>query len=287
MKKKIALLLSMALMVGIFTGCGPKEEAAVNEKENVTSEGDNNLEGKHLVVALSPNYKNFESVVTDSSGKESYEGLDIDILEKLSENLGFTYEIKNMPFASLIGSLQSGQADFVISGMSPTEERKESVDFSEGYAVAKTGILTLKDSEIKTGINLEGKKIACSAGTNFEKTIAGTLKDGEFVGGIEGAELVTFDGQAAVMQELKLGRVDAAMTDGATCKKFTEEDDTLSSFILTSEEGFDIQSDNEYAIAFPKGSPYVEDFNAEIQKLKEDGTIKEIITKWLGAENAE
>ena len=180
MKKSLLLTVILILSMMVLFGCA-KEEAQVppttpetNQEETPADEGDTEgkpLAGQNLKVAMSANYKYFETVVVDASGKETYEGLDIDILDKLSENLGFTYEIMNMPFASLIGSLQSNQADFVISGMSYTEERAQSVDFSDKYAVAKIGVLLNEDSDMSSAADLKGKKVACSAGTNFENII--------------------------------------------------------------------------------------------------------------------
>lgn len=278
MKKIILLILVLALGVFAFVGCKsettiePENSGTVNEpKENESVDSSKPLAGKHLTVAMSANYKYFETVTVDSSGKEVYEGLDIDILEKMSEDLGFTYEISNMPFASLIGSLQSSQADFVISGMSYTEERAQSVDFSDKYATAKVGVLTTKESDIKSGKDLVGKKVACSSGTNYEQIIKS----------IDGAELVTFDGQAAITQELIMGRVDAAITGGTASKKVSEENEGITFFIIEPAD-LDLGNLDTYNIAFPKGSELVPIFNEEIDKLNGDGTLNALIIKWLG-----
>lgn len=285
MKKSLLLTVILILSMMVLFGCA-KEEAQVppttpetNQEETPVDEGDTEgkpLAGQNLKVAMSANYKYFETVVVDASGKETYEGLDIDILDKLSENLGFTYEIMNMPFASLIGSLQSNQADFVISGMSYTEERAQSVDFSDKYAVAKIGVLLNEDSDMSSAADLKGKKVACSAGTNFENIIKS----------IDGAELVTFDGQAAVTQELMMGRVDAAVTGGSAVKNISESNEGLKYFILDPAE-VNIKNLDTYNIAFPKGSELVSIFNDEIANLTEDGTLDELIIKWLGEEYLE
>lgn len=271
MKKLLVLVMVIALFI---TGCGtPKAEESKVEPAPIGNNATESkpLEGKHLKVALSANYKYFETVTVDGSGKEVYEGLDIDILSKMSEDLGFTYEIINMPFASLIGSLQSNQADFVISGMSYNEDRAKSIDFSDKYATAKVGVMIRDDSGIKSVADLSGKKVACSAGTNYESIIKN----------ISGAQLVTFDGQAAVTQELILGRVDAAITGGTATKKISEENEELTYFIIDSKE-VDLGALSTYNIGFPKGSELVPIFNQEIAKLNEDGSLKELIIKWLG-----
>ncbi|KGK86321.1 transporter substrate-binding domain-containing protein [Clostridium sp. HMP27] len=267
MKKVLKFILALTLCTVTLAGCGKKADSAPASAENSGKA----LSGKHLKVAMSANYKYFETVTVDSKGKEVYEGLDIDILNKMSEDLGFTYEIMNMPFSSLIGSLQAKQADFVISGMSYTEERAKSIDFSDKYATGKVGVLIKKGSDIDSVADLNGKKVACSTGTNYE----------DIIKKIKGAQLVTFDGQAAVTQELAMGRVDAAITGGTGAKKISSENEGLSFFVINSKE-VELGSLDTFNIGFPKGSELVPIFNKEIKKLKEDGTLKQIITKWLG-----
>ena len=284
MIKKLLFVLTFSLTIFAFSGCSKQQTASTNPNSDLTQDVQEDaqdsqnsmnklLSDKHLKVAMSANFKYFETVTVDANGKEVYEGLDIDILDKMSEDLGFTYEIINMPFASLIGALQSNQADFVISGMSYTDERAESVDFSDKYATAKIGVLIKSDSNITSVKDLNGKKVACSAGTNYENIVKA----------IEGTELVTFDGQAAITQELIMDRVDASITGGTAAKKVSEETEGLSYFIIDPSE-MDLGNLNTYNIAFPKGSELVSIFNDEITKLAEDGTLNELIIKWLGEE---
>lgn len=237
---------------------------------------DKPLAGQKLTVAMSANYKYFESVVIDENGNEAYEGLDIDILNLMAEDLGFEYEIVNMPFSSLIGSLQANAADMVISGLSSTEERKLSVDFSKGYCVQKIGVLVKTDSGIKSAADFSGKQIACSAGTNYENIIKS----------IPDTELVTFDGQAAVTTELVLGRVDACVTSAVACKKIASENEGLEYFVMDTSEYKVDAGLSEYAIAFPKGSELTAIIDAELDAIIENGKLMEILVKWLGEDQA-
>ena len=280
LKKIMAVLMAAVLGASALAGCGSGGEAsssAAASSEAVSSEASGSadaskpLAGQELTVALSANFKYFETVTVDANGNEMYQGLDIDILEHLSQELGFTYTISNMPFASLVGSLQAGQADLVISGMSYTEERAQNVDFSDPYVAAKVGCLVREDSGITSVEQLSGKAVACSAGTNYENIIEK----------IEGTTLRTFDGQAAVTQEVIIGRVDAAITGATACKSICEENEGLTYFIIDV-EALDLGSLNTYNIAFPKGSELVPIFNEALAQMKEDGTMDEIVSSWLG-----
>ena len=280
LKKIMAVLMAAVLGASALAGCGSGGEAsssAAASSEAVSSEASGSadaskpLAGQELTVALSANFKYFETVTVDANGNEMYQGLDIDILEHLSQELGFTYTISNMPFASLVGSLQAGQADLVISGMSYTEERAQNVDFSDPYVAAKVGCLVREDSGITSVEQLSGKAVACSAGTNYENIIEK----------IEGTTLRTFDGQAAVTQEVIIGRVDAAITGATACKSICEENEGLTYFIIDV-EALDLGSLNTYNIAFPKGSELVPIFNEALAQMREDGTMDAIVSSWLG-----
>ena len=280
LKKIMAVLMAAVLGASALAGCGSDGEAsssAAASSEAASSEASGSadaskpLAGQELTVALSANFKYFETVTVDANGNEMYQGLDIDILEHLSQELGFTYTISNMPFASLVGSLQAGQADLVISGMSYTEERAQNVDFSDPYVAAKVGCLVREDSGITSVEQLSGKAVACSAGTNYENIIEK----------IEGTTLRTFDGQAAVTQEVIIGRVDAAITGATACKSICEENEGLTYFIIDV-EALDLGSLNTYNIAFPKGSELVPIFNEALAQMKEDGAMDAIVSSWLG-----
>ena len=126
---------------------------------NAVAENKKIFEGKHFVMATSANFPPLEYVILDEKGENKVVGFDIDLAIALSEELGFTYEIMNTQFSSLIGGLQSKRVDFIISGMSPTEERKKSVDFTNGYFFPKIAVISLKgNKEYSTLKSLEGKK---------------------------------------------------------------------------------------------------------------------------------
>ena len=116
MKKMLMVL--MLMLVGVV-GCGQQGISI----EDIEKEGT-------LLVGLSGDYPPFEFYKM-IDGKETLVGFDVMLAEKIAEELGVEVEFKNMDFNSLIGALQSGQVDMVISGMSPNETRLKQVDFSD------------------------------------------------------------------------------------------------------------------------------------------------------------
>lgn len=230
------------------------------------------LEGQTLTIAMSPDFMYFETVSeTEECG---YEGLDIDIIKSLSEKLGFDFEITPMAFASLIGTLQTGNADFVISGMSYSEERAEVVDFSIVYAETDFGVVVPVDSDIDSYEDLVGKTICCSQGATLEQVIQG----------IEGATLKTYQGQSAVGLAVAQGSdgVQAGMTSINGTKKLAntvlgEDGEPLLKYFVLEYDGIS----DIYNIAFPKGSELLPIFNEALQEMIDSGEMEELIQKWL------
>ena len=256
MKKIFACVLALMLLLGC---------TAIAEEAKP-------LAGKNLKIAMSPDFMYFETISeTDPCG---YEGLDIDIIKSLSEKLGFEWEIIPMSFSSLIGSLQTGNADFVISGMSYTEERAQVVDFSITYAETDFGVVVPVDSEIDSYEDLKGQIICCSQGATLEQVIMG----------IEGATLKTYQGQSAVGLAVAQGSdgVVAGMTSINGTKKLSntvlgENGEALLKYFVLEYDGVS----DIYNIAFPKGSELKELFDATLQEMIDSGEMGELIQKWL------
>ena len=256
MKKLFACLLALMLVISCT--------AAIAEDKPLT--------GKSLKIAMSPDFMYFETISeTDPCG---YEGLDIDIIKSLSDKLGFEWEIIPMSFSSLIGSLQTGNADFVISGMSYTEERAQVVDFSMTYVTTDVGRVVPVASEIDSYDDLKGQTVCCSQGTTYEMLIEG----------IEGAKLTTYQGQAAVGAAVAQGSdgVVAGLTSINGSKKlantmFAEDGSPLLKYFVLDSEGVA----DKYNIAFPKGSELVSIIDGAIQEMIASGEMEKLVQYWL------
>ena len=256
MKKLLSCLLALTL---VFAMCTAMAE-------------DKPLAGKNLKIAMSPDFMYFETISeTDPTG---YEGLDIDIIKSLSEKLGFTFEIVPMSFSSLIGSLQTGNADFVISGMSYTAERAQVVDFSMTYVTTDVGCVVPVDSTIASYDDLKGQVVCCSQGTTYEMLIEG----------IEGATLKTYQGQAAVGTAVAQASdgVVAGLTSINGSKKlantmFSADGAPLLKYFVLDSEGVA----DKYNIAFPKGSELVALIDGAIQEMIDSGEMEKLVQYWL------
>lgn len=279
----LVLICIVALMLMLLTGCNQTQEPApvaeppANAEpapaaaEPAAAEPESlPLEGKHYTLAINATFAPFESVEVDASGKTIFVGLDIELTEKLAEKLGFTYEFLDMEFNGLMGSLTSGHCDFIISGLGDTPARKEQADFSTHYYFPRTGILCKIGDNYTSIYDLEGKNIAVSLSTIYQN-VAETVPN---------ANVMALNSTTIAAQELLSGRANACFFDSTQARKFAEENaDKLEYHIVPLEETPMLQG---YAICFPKGSELAPVFNAALAEMKTDGTINELIKKYMG-----
>lgn len=271
-KKTICAVLLMTLMGTMAAGCGQKadQEPPKQDGQQVQSEPQDAADKKEWVLAINATFPPFETIDEENN---SYMGIDIDIANHIAEKMGVTFKIEDMAFNGLVNALTSGHADIIISGISPTEKRKATVDFTDSYFYPQTAIITLKDAPYTTLEALEGKTIGCSMGTTYANQAAK----------VEGATVKEFDSTPLVVQDIVNGRIEAGLFDSYQAGEFVKNNDQLAMYIVPGT----LVVEDSYAIALPKGSPYVEEINAILAEMKEDGTMDEIFAKWLGEDFVE
>ena len=204
-------------------------------------------------------------------GKETLVGFDVMLAEKIAEELGVEVEFKNMDFNSLIGALQSGQVDMVISGMSPNETRLKQVDFSDFYYTGENAVLVREDDVAKyqTESDLKDIKIGTQLGsiqTPIAESFTSSVK-----------ELSTTQ---SIVLELSNGNVDAVILGKDIADRYAEEFDNVVVSDVT------ISSEEAMAVALPKGSDELTaKVNEVIAKLKADGTLGEMLEEAMKIAN--
>jgi polar amino acid transport system substrate-binding protein len=259
MKKSVMLLLAMMLMVGVLAACGStnKENAAGSNTKKV------------LTMGTSADYPPFESVDTVKS--KSIVGFDVDLAKAITSKLGYKMQIKDMDFSGLIQALKSGEVDFVLAGMTPTADRKKNVDFSDIYYTAQHMIVSKKNSGINKLQDLKGKTVGVQLGSIQEgkaQEINKTIP----------INIVNRDRIPDLIEELKAGRIDAAIIEDTVAKGYFEKESDLKGFTIKD------SSEAGSAIAFPKNSALTTKFNNELEKMKKDGELKKLIIKWFGGQ---
>jgi polar amino acid transport system substrate-binding protein len=149
----MSFLLITLLVLALIVGCSAPAQAPAT-KDTPQQEQPK----KVLNMAINATFPPFESVQVDDKGNQKFVGIDMDIADHIAQKLNVEFKITDMAFNGLVTAVSSGRADIVISGISPTDERLQVIDFSEPYFLPANGILSLKDSVFDTLESLEGKK---------------------------------------------------------------------------------------------------------------------------------
>lgn len=240
MKSGLTLLGALTLIA-----CGGKESAGDTSLTDIQEAG-------KLVVAVSPDYAPFE-FQTLVDGKNKVVGADIDLAQKIADHLGVELEISVMSFDNVLSSLQSDKADIAISGISYTEERAKTFDFSESYYETENAMLVLASDadQYQSLEDFSGKSVAALKGSIEETLSKEQLTD---------SNIVSLTNMGEAINELKSGKVHAVNLEGPVAAGYVAQnsDLALANVSLTVSDG------DAKAVAMPKGSTALK---AEIDKV--------------------
>lgn len=227
-----------------------------------------------LVVGTNAEFPPFEYLNNDGE----VDGFDVALIYAIGEKIGYDIEFVNMEFKSLVASIQNGSLDASIAGMTVTDERKQSVDFTDSYYEAVQYIVTKKDSSIKGLEDLNGLKVAVQEGTTGDILVT-PGEDNEVITDSD-TTVKRFKKGADAILELKNGGVDAVVIDANPAKRFVDANkDSLTCFP-------DNGSTEEYAIAVSKDEPEVlELLNKGLAEVKKDGTFDELVDKYINQDS--
>ncbi len=229
-------------------------------------------DGERLVINVGTNaeFPPFEYIGDDGEP----DGFDMAVIQAIGEAAGFDVEITNMEFKSLIASLATGSLDAVIAGMTVTEERQQSVDFSDSYYTATQCIVVKQDSDITSLADLNGKKIAVQEGTTGD-LLCTPGEDNDIITD-ESTQVQRFKKGTDAIVTLNNGGVDAVVIDKNPAENFVASNsDTLK---LIEDE----TSTEEYAIAVAKGNTELLDrINSGLAQIKEDGTFDALVAQYI------
>lgn len=244
--KILAVLMVAVLMCGMFASCGKKSQVAEIKKA-----------GK-LVMLTNAAFPPFEYLGDDNK----VAGVDVDICQAIADELGVELEVVDMDFKGIPAAIAAGKGDVAAAGMSVTDERKQSMDFSDTYILASQYAIVPKDSDIKTAADLEGKVIGVQEGTtgDFYATDDVKAKSVErYANPIEAA--------TALMN----GKIDVVITDEMPARSIAEQN---SDKLIVIDEKL---TEEEYALGIAKESDLLEVANKVIAQLQKDGKVDEFV----------
>ena len=256
-KSLVGILLASVMSVGIMSGCG----AAKNDSSK-SSDGN-----KKYIIACDSKYAPFSF---EENGK--YKGIDVELLDAIAKEEKIDYELKPMDFDGIIPGLTSNQLDGAIAGMSITDERKKSLDFSDGYFVSGLSLVVNKDNtEINGENDLNGKSASIKKGT------AGTkfAEDNESKYGLK---LNYFDDSPSMFQAVENKNCDFLLEDYPVIA-YKIKVDPNSKLKIAGEKLTNV----DYGFAVKKGenADLLKKFNEGLKKLKENGEYDKIVNQYI------
>lgn len=257
----------------VLAGCGNSNAASTDSSSDAKSDekkGMALIEDGKLTVVAELGFAPFE-YMDEKTGEPV--GFDVDVINAVAEKVGLTASyLPNQKFDTLVPIIkQGGKADVSIAAITITDERMESVDFSEPYLDSNQAIVVAKgSSETEETLNDASKQVVCQGGTTGDEWIGENLPD---------AVRVPVDDVTAALTGVQTGLYQAMVVDLPVASYMLAQ--SFSDLQIVKE----IPTGEQYGIAVSKDNPELtQAVNKALEDMKSDGTMKEIETKWFGSE---
>ena len=257
----------------VLAGCGNSNAASADSSSDAKSDekkGMTLIEDGKLTVVAELGFAPFE-YMDEKTGEPV--GFDVDVINAVAEKMGLTASyLPNQKFDTLVPIIkQGGKADVSIAAVTITDERMESVDFSEPYLDSNQAIVVAKgSSETEETLNDASKQVVCQGGTTGDEWIGENLPD---------AVRVPVDDVTAALTGVQTGLYQAMVVDLPVASYMLSQ--SFSDLEIVKE----IPTGEQYGIAVSKDNPELtQAVNKALEDMKSDGTMKEIETKWFGSE---
>jgi polar amino acid transport system substrate-binding protein len=249
-KRVLICISAMLILATMLSACGSAKD------ENV------------LRVGIDDTYPPME--YKDDAGANA--GFDIEVANALGEKLGMKVEFVTTAWTAIFSALDANKYDCIISSLSITEERKKTLSYTRPYISNSQVIVVKKDTQgISSEKDLGGKIVCVQMGTTSDESCKEFMKKTPF------KDYKQYEKMTEALSELKIGRVDALVTDLVVAKYFVAKDPDSYTIVDTT------LPKEPIGVAVKKANT---DLSAKLDKALEDimkdGTLKKISEKWFG-----
>ncbi len=218
-----------------------------------------------LIVGVEATFPPFESF--DPNDGTTIVGFDIDVMKEVAKDLGVKLTVKDMEFSGIVPSVQTGKID-IAPGITPTEERKEIVDFSNEYCASKLGVVIREDDDsIKTVEDLKTKKVSAQLGSLADKQLTAVL----------GTSPKGYNKHDEAILAVKNGVIDAHVLDGSVGNNYAA---TMGGLKVIEIPELNEGIDGLACIAAKGDTEMIDAINATIKRLQDSGEMDKLMTKW-------
>jgi len=268
-KRTLGLAAVVAVALMALAACSKSESSSSTTQASGGGPASNVklINAGTLTVCSDIPYNPFE--FPSESDPTKFEGYDIDIVNAIAEQNSWKTNFIVTPFDGIIAAVNAGNCDMIASAMTITDERKQSLDFSDGYFDSEQSLL-VKKSDAGTYKDLDslgGKSIGVQAGTTGEKYATENKPSG--------ATIISLPGASELFAALTSGQIQAVLQDFPVNFQQTTTDDTVT-VVQT------YPTDEQYGFAVKKGNTdLVSVLNSGISKLKSNGTLDKIFQQYF------
>jgi L-cystine transport system substrate-binding protein len=221
-----------------------------------------------LTIAMEGTYPPF-NFKDGKTGQLS--GYDVDVAKLVAAHLGLKPQFITTEWSAILAGLAAGKYDVIVSQVGITAKRQEAFDFSEPYTYSSPQLIVRKaDKAAYASLNaLKGKKLGVGQGTVFEQQAKAT----------PGIEVRSYPAAAENLQDLAVGRIDAALNDSLMVAYL------LNNSSLPVKAGARVGQVERMGIAFPKGNPALHAaINQALADARADGSLGKVSLKWFGVD---
>ncbi|MBZ2154891.1 ABC transporter substrate-binding protein/permease [Streptococcus australis] len=207
--------------------------------------------------------------------QSKYTGIDMELIKAIAKDQGFTLEISNPGFDAAVSDVQNGNADGMIAGMTVTDARKATFDFSDPYYTTNSILAVQESSNIASYEDLKGKTVGVKNGTASQTFLEENKSK-------YGYKIKTFSDGASMYDSLNSGSVAAIMDDEPVIKYAIKQGRKFKTPIEGTPSGqiaFAVQKDSNPEL--------IEMFNNGLANLKESGEYQKILDKYLSSDSEE
>ncbi|WP_319578452.1 ABC transporter substrate-binding protein [uncultured Methanospirillum sp.] len=255
---KFLRCLIIALCVALFTGCVFAEESSGAFQKDLKENG-------KLVVGLCAQYPPFESV-NDKTG--AIEGFDADLARALGKEIGLNVTIVDAQWQALLGGLEKGDYDVLVTAMSKQEASAGNVGMSDPYYNLSEIILVRSDDDsIKSPADLTGKVVGVQSSTGAEQQV-------DKLTGLKEVKRYDYNNDAFI--DLTNKRIDAVVVGYAYAATEAKNKEGLK--VINTPVG---EPSELVMITAKKSDSLLNELNKALDTIKQDGTYQKIVDKWL------
>ncbi len=257
MKRILALLLAL-LMIFVLGACGGKDSGS--DYEYIKEKGE-------MIIGITlfkpMNYYN---------EKNDLIGFETEFAEAVCAKIGVKAKFQEINWAAKETELNGKTIDCIWNGMTIDDERLANMSISTPYMQNKQ-VLIIKADNLASFTSVDGLKIAAEGGSAGANVIE---NDAYF----KNAQFVEVEDMAAALMEVAAGTSDGCVIDYVTSLGSIGEGTDYANLVVVENAKFQLGNDEQYGIAFRKGSDMTAKVNAAITELVNDGTLKKIADKY-------